>query len=119
MRIKELRFESGKTQVEIADNLGISRQVFANYEKEINFPDPNMLIKLARYFNVTVDYLIGNEEQAKTVESSAVNITGLTDKEREILMIFRGASESGKNIILGNARNVEKNDPSFSKKKQA
>ena len=65
MRIYELRRGKGVTQIEVAAALGISRQVFANYEKEINYPDPIMLIKIADYFNISVDYLLERTNNPK------------------------------------------------------
>ncbi len=56
-----LRKKSGATQKELADYLGISRQAYANYENGNREPDFQTLLKLARYFKVSVDYLLGND----------------------------------------------------------
>ena len=87
MRIKELRIENDKTQTEIANILGISRQVFANYEKEINFPDPKMLIKLADYFDVSIDYLVGREDDFG-VSVRQNSVPALTVTESDLLRNF-------------------------------
>lgn len=63
MKIRELRKLAGITQEEAARHLQISRQVFANYENEINQPSPEMLCAIADFFGCTVDYLIGREEE--------------------------------------------------------
>lgn len=48
----------GIGQQEIADHLGVSYQAYAHYERGRRSPSPDILVKLANYFNVTVDYLL-------------------------------------------------------------
>ena len=52
IRLKELRTEKNVTQQEIADKIGVSRQVYANWENEINQPDLKMLSSLADIYGV-------------------------------------------------------------------
>ena len=59
MRLKELRESKGLTQKEVAEIIGYSEISYARYEKGEREPDITTLCKLAEYFNVTVDYLIG------------------------------------------------------------
>ncbi len=59
MRLKELRESKGLTQKEVAEIIGYSEISYARYEKGEREPDISTLCKLAEYFNVTVDYLIG------------------------------------------------------------
>lgn len=58
-RIVELRKKEGITQVELAEKIGISRAALSLYELEKREPDINTLTKLASYFGVQVDYLLG------------------------------------------------------------
>lgn len=58
MRLKELRLKAGVTQKELATYLGVTGQTLLNWENGIYEPKIAELIKLADYFNVTVDYLI-------------------------------------------------------------
>lgn len=62
MRLKELRKAKGLTLQKIADVIGVSNGTVANYENERREPRIDMLIKLADYFDVSVDYLIGHEK---------------------------------------------------------
>ena len=48
------------TQAQLAKELNISRPALANYEIGKREPSIEILIKLARYFNVSVDYLVDN-----------------------------------------------------------
>ena len=61
MRLKELRESKGLTQKEVAEIIGYSEISYARYEKGEREPDISTLCKLAEYFNVTVDYLIGRD----------------------------------------------------------
>lgn len=62
-RIKDMRNESNKTQSQVANYIGISQQSYARYETENLLPASDIILKLARYYNVTTDYLLGNSEQ--------------------------------------------------------
>lgn len=61
IRLKELRRDANKLQKEVANEIGISVQVYCNYEKGQRSPSPETLAKLADYFNVSVDYLLGRD----------------------------------------------------------
>ena len=50
-----------KTQQEIADYLGISRQAYSNYEAGKREPDFETLLKLGEYFDCSFDYLLGTK----------------------------------------------------------
>lgn len=68
MRLKELRKAKGLTQHQLANELGISQQAYARYEKGDREPKISTLIKLADYFDVSVDYLIGHKKTPNHVE---------------------------------------------------
>ena len=67
MRLKELREFKRLTQKEVAAIIGYSEISYARYEKGEREPDISTLCKLAEYFNVTVDYLIGRGNLKKTL----------------------------------------------------
>lgn len=98
MRIKELRIENNKTQAEIAAILGISRQVFANYEKEINLPDPKMLIKIADLFDVSIDYLVGRSNELDVVKHEN---NDLTPFETELIKNLRKLDSGNQHKVFG------------------
>ena len=62
-RLKELRIKNDIPQLIVACELGIARSTYACYESCKNEPDLHTLIKIADYFNVTLDYLVGRELQ--------------------------------------------------------
>ena len=57
--IRNLREDADKTQQEIADFLGTSQTMYARYERGANEMPIHHLIKLAQYYNVSLDYLCG------------------------------------------------------------
>ncbi|GEP75685.1 helix-turn-helix domain-containing protein [Weissella thailandensis] len=62
MRLKELRKGKGMQQQEAAKELNIPGSTYAGYERGEREPRIDMLIKLADYFDVSVDYLIGHKK---------------------------------------------------------
>ena len=67
-RIKELRKRTGKQQKGVAEELKIPVSTYAGYERNERDPNISTLIKLADYFDVSVDYLIGHEKTPNHVE---------------------------------------------------
>ncbi|WP_195603847.1 helix-turn-helix domain-containing protein [Clostridium tyrobutyricum] len=60
--LKQLRYEKGVKQEDVAKTIGISKSGYGYYEQGRSMPDPEMLLKLAKYFNVSVDYLLGRTD---------------------------------------------------------
>lgn len=96
IKIKELRKTAGLTQENIAKKLKISRQVFANYENEVNQPSLEMLCEIADLFNCSIDYLVGRED-----EDGAIVISGnhLSDDETALLDKLRQLQPIKKEIV--------------------
>lgn len=57
--LKQLREEQGKTQQEVAEVLEVSQKTYCNYERGHREPNIEMLIALANYFRVSIDFLVG------------------------------------------------------------
>lgn len=58
-RIKELREKSNLTQAELGNQLNLSQITISGYERGYREPDLETLLKLADFFNVSIDYLLG------------------------------------------------------------
>lgn len=58
-RLKILRRGKGLTQRQLADRMFLSVNTISSYERDINTPDDATKIWLARFFNVSLDYLMG------------------------------------------------------------
>ena len=61
-RLKELRMEAGISQRTLANAINATQKAVDFWEKGINEPKLSFLIKLAQYFNVSIDYLAGLED---------------------------------------------------------
>ena len=68
-KYSELCKKKGKTPTGVAIELNVSRAT-VNYWKNGNVPKQDTLIKIANYFNVSVDYLLGNEKQKNPATDS-------------------------------------------------
>lgn len=62
-RLKELRVKENIPQIIVACELDIARSTYACYETGKNEPDLHTLIKIADYYNVSLDYLVGRDIQ--------------------------------------------------------
>ncbi|MCI8458801.1 MAG: helix-turn-helix transcriptional regulator [Clostridia bacterium] len=58
-QLQSLIAESGKSQNQISAELGIRKQKLSKWKRGYNEPNISELILIARYFGVTVDYLVG------------------------------------------------------------
>lgn len=61
-RLKELREERGLTQREVAEELDIHSVTYLHYEKSQREPPLLLLAQMAKFFEVSVDYLLGLED---------------------------------------------------------
>ena len=61
-RLRDLREDHDKTQQEIADILGTSQTMYARYERGANELPLRHLLKLAEYYGVSADYLLGRTD---------------------------------------------------------
>jgi transcriptional regulator with XRE-family HTH domain len=66
-RLHTLRKERKLRQEDMAKQLGIARTTYAMYEQGKREPDYNTLIKLATFFEVSIDYLLGTTPEIKQV----------------------------------------------------
>lgn len=73
--IRELRDSFNISQVELAKNLGVTKQCVSNWENDNILPSIDMLIKISKFFNVTTDYLLGLKD------TTTINVDGLTLSE--------------------------------------
>lgn len=87
-RLKELRKEGHLTQVELAKRLGIGQSSYADWERGMKNPTQENLIKIAQFFNVPLDYLVGNSDKKDELDNIELlfrmNSKGLTDEEKKI-----------------------------------
>ena len=66
-RIRELREDNDLTQREVAEMLGMSQTGYSKYEAGTNDIPTAILIKLADFYNVSVDYLLGRTNKTRRI----------------------------------------------------
>lgn len=73
--LKDLRNRNNKNQEELADYLGVKRQTYGAYERNVSLPDLDALKKIAKYFEVSTDYLLGlsNYQLEETFNQNVTN----------------------------------------------
>lgn len=86
-RIRDLREDSDKKQAELAEYLGTTKQYYSLYEKGANEISFERAIALAKYYNVSLDYIAG-----LTNDKRGLTRSDLTPEQRELL---RAAKELG------------------------
>lgn len=64
-RLKQLRKNKNINQIELAEFLNVSQTTIANYESNRRSPSIEYLVEIARYFEVSIDYLVGYNELEK------------------------------------------------------
>lgn len=78
--LKSLRLSAGLTQKQLAKKLGISKNAVSYYEKSLRCPSTDILIKIAKVFHVSTDFLLGLDHEKQTFDLGM-----LTDRERDFL----------------------------------
>ena len=94
--MKNLRFireDRDLLQKDVANALGISRATYSNYESGLRSPDPDMLIKIAEFYGVSVDELLGYTPKNRTTDI-------LRSDERILLKKYRSLSGKGRERTL-------------------
>ena len=73
MRIRALREEAKILQADLAKHLGVSQATLSNWERGEYQPDTETLKKIADYFNVSLDYLLGRSDVRRPGEAAAAS----------------------------------------------
>ena len=74
-RIKTLRLSYNLNQVQLAEQLSVSKQTVSNWENGYIQPSIDILIRIANFFSVSTDYLLGLDNK------SYIEVTGLTQRQ--------------------------------------
>lgn len=88
----DLRREKNLTQKEVAEKIGVSATAIGFWETGINEPKTTYLIKLANFFGVTVEELVGCDSPTldeQAAGASATRRVSITPIEDELLHVFR------------------------------
>lgn len=79
-RLRTLRLKANMTQGQLAKKLNLTKSVISAYETDLRLPSYDVLIHIAKIYNVTTDYLLGLERKQE------IELSGLTDEEAEAIL---------------------------------
>ena len=95
--LKELRAEKGLTQVELAKLAHLAPSCIAMIEVGKNEPTAKTLVNLSKALNVSIDYLVGNENDFGVVDNN--EFEKLNYQEYKMIKIYRAVSERDKKLV--------------------
>ena len=78
--LKTLRLRKDMTQAQLANKLGLTKSVISAYETGLRLPSYDILIHIARIYNVSTDYLLGIEQKQE------IDLSGLSQEEINALL---------------------------------
>ena len=99
-RLRELRKSRGRTQQEIADLLNIRRSTYGEYERGVILPPTDKIQTLAKYFNVTVDWLIGKEEMQEDISKTLNTLLTQLKSNKQVSFHGKKMNKESRNILI-------------------
>lgn len=94
INLKKLREDASISQKALADAIGVSQQSVNKYENHNIEPDIETLIRIADFFDTSVDYLIGHTSVRRKIEE--VHIFELNDHESKVMEQYRSLTSKQK-----------------------
>lgn len=111
IRLKELRKKYGLTQKSLADILLIDNSSISKYENDKAIPENELLQRIADFFSVSVDYLLGRSDISSPKKSTFDDLELNPKDKKDIEKIFNSTLESLENqeglMLSGNPINDE------------
>ena len=102
LRVKELRLEKQLEQQDLAKIIQIGKGSISNWETGRTEPSIEYLLKLADFFEVSIDYLLGRSD-----DLGIVNVqTNLNTEQNELVNYYNQMSEKDKAKLLGYAKGL-------------
>ena len=104
-RLRELRKEKGLTQTELSNKFEKAKSSISGYERGNRKPDLNLAVRIADYFNVSVDFILGRSNLKRT----RGEIVELLEENPRLLALLESLSEKELKVING-LHNLNKQD---------
>lgn len=108
-RIKQLREDRGLIQAMLASELGITQQMLSKYERDITLIKVDVLIKIAKYFNVTTDYLLGISDVKRNLQGQ-MKMSEKLDKYYDLVEVYAGLDKYDQEMVWSILQTVKKTD---------
>ena len=106
-RIKQLRENRGLIQEILASELGITQQMLSKYERDVLCIKVDVLKKIAEYFNVTTDYLLGISEGKRDLQGQ-MKMNKTLDTYYDLIEIYKGLDEYDQEMVWSIMQTVKK-----------
>lgn len=106
-RIKQLRENRGLIQELLASELGITQQMLSKYERDITVIKVDILKKLAEYFNVTTDYLLGLSD-IKRDFTGQIRLNETIDEYYDFIEVYKKLDRYDQELIWTIMQSVRK-----------
>ena len=101
-RLRQLRLRRGLRQQDLASALGLAQTTIANYEHKLRFPDESTLMKIADYFTVSLDHLLGRDNDPAGMSSVPSEETPLSGPALQYLLALRaGGTAAARTLLQG------------------
>ena len=97
IKLCELRSEKELSQRQIAKIFNVSQSTYNNWENSNTEPSIMQLIEIARFFGVSIDYLLGNSDELGAIK---YNDKFLKEDEIELLQLYKGLSPAAQKSII-------------------
>lgn len=97
-RIKQLRENRGLIQEILASELGITQQMLSKYERDVLCIKVDVLKRIAEYFNVTTDYLLGVSEVKRDLQGQ-MKVNKTLDTYYDLIEIYKGLDEYDQEMV--------------------
>lgn len=97
-RIKSLREKRGLIQELLATELGITQQMLSKYERDSSIIKVDVLKKLAGYFNVTTDYLLGLSDVKRDL-TGQIRINETIDEYYDLIEVYKKLDKYDQEMI--------------------
>lgn len=106
-RIKQLREKRGLIQEILAAELGITQQMLSEYERDVTLIKVDILKKIATYFNVTTDYLLGVSDVKRDLQRQ-MKMNETLDEYYDLIEIYKDLDSYDKEMIWSIMQTVKK-----------
>lgn len=106
-RIRVLREKRGLIQEILAAEVGITQQMLSKYERDVTTIKVDILKKLAEYFNVTTDYLLGLSDVKRDL-TGQIKMNETLDEYYDLIEVFKGMDTYDQEIIWSIMQTVRK-----------
>lgn len=106
-RIKQLREKRGLIQEILAAELGITQQMLSKYERDVTLIKVDILKKIATYFNITTDYLLGVSDVKRDLQRQ-MKMNETLDEYYDLIEIYKDLDSYDKEMIWSIMQTVKK-----------